>query len=251
MFHSQLSRLARCGLLGALLHLAGPGSFALAASPDAEDGGVRDQRTATRARQAFAQDALLGPMTIGVSVRCGVVELWGAVPSAAAARRAEEHVRRLPGVLEVCNRLQVPPVDDPLTEFMALPARPLPELASRPPVPAPLSGPALLTSRWADSDGALDLPLPLGRDNGSGVSLLEPILMPAATPAIRAALPQTVERLRFADPRYRGLSVEVKEGIVRLGGVAARREDAMALAQAISKLPGVERVIVQEVRTGP
>ena len=40
-------------------------------------------------------------------------------------------------------------------------------------------------------------------------------------------------------------------GVVRLHGAVVRGEDVFALAQAIGRLPGVERVVVDGVRIDP
>ena len=42
---------------------------------------------------------------------------------------------------------------------------------------------------------------------------------------------------------------DVQNGVVRLGGTVTRWEDIFALARSISLLPGVERVILHDVRT--
>lgn len=59
-----------------------------------------------------------------------------------------------------------------------------------------------------------------------------------------------VERLRRLDARYRGLRVQMTGRVVFLRGTVARGEDAMDLAQAIAKVPGVERVVLQQIQTG-
>jgi hypothetical protein len=63
------------------------------------------------------------------------------------------------------------------------------------------------------------------------------------------ALAQAIERLRQSDERYRGVRPEVSGGIVHLRGTVANPQDLFALAKAIAQLPGVQRVILEEVRT--
>lgn len=59
-----------------------------------------------------------------------------------------------------------------------------------------------------------------------------------------------VERLRRLDDRFRRLRAELHGRVVILRGDVTHGEDAMDLAQAIAKVPGVERVMLQYVRTG-
>jgi hypothetical protein len=54
-----------------------------------------------------------------------------------------------------------------------------------------------------------------------------------------------VERVRQSDPRFHGIQVEVRGPTLLLRGPGVPGENIMALAQALSVLPGVERVRVQ------
>ena len=86
------------------------------------------------------------------------------------------------------------------------------------------------------------------------MTLLPPTLTPAsANLLVPAAKPDdlssSVEKLTGSDPRFRGLRPEIDGGIIRLRGTAGRWEDVMELAQLISHIGGVERVILQDVRT--
>jgi len=238
------SHLVLVGLVSALA--AAPAAQATPAGPSAHDHGIT-----CRARQALARDAGLADLPVGVSVRAGIATIWGSVPSKGTAERVVAVVRDVQGVLEVRNELSVQGSDDPLTDFLSQPMRPQTELVARPPVPALLSGPALLTSRWADWEKMHELPLPFARssEDGPRVALMPPVLLPSVVAEAKVDLAQTVEGLRQGDARFRGLVVDVTGGIVRIGGLVQRREDAMELAQAIARVPGVERVILQDVRT--
>jgi len=71
-----------------------------------------------------------------------------------------------------------------------------------------------------------------------------PVDPPAAPPAPRSAA--DLDDLR-ADPRFAGLTVEIADGVAVIAGRAAGgRERSWALAQAVRKLPGVERVLVRQ-----
>jgi hypothetical protein len=50
------------------------------------------------------------------------------------------------------------------------------------------------------------------------------------------------------NPRFAGLTVAVTEGTATIAGVAARDDDPWALAAAVRKLPGVDRVVVGAVK---
>ena len=78
-----------------------------------------------------------------------------------------------------------------------------------------------------------------------------PVLMPVAVSPPPADLPRMVEQLQQSNPRLRWVHPEVAGGVVRLRGTVFRWEDLLELAQAIAKIPGVERVILEDVKTSP
>ena len=57
-----------------------------------------------------------------------------------------------------------------------------------------------------------------------------------------------IDRLRKGNDRFRRVEYTVNGGVVHLRGSIQRGEDLMELAQAVSHLPGVERVIVTNVQ---
>jgi hypothetical protein len=147
------------------------------------------------------------------------------------------------GILRVRGEFQVLPPDDPLATFLARPPTPLP--VPLPAVPEALTAPATLTSRWADGAAELTVKPP------AGVALLPPLALPGPTGRMETAehLQSVVEQLRGSDPRFHDVQADVIGGTVRLRGVVARAEDGMELAAKIARLPGVERVILREVRS--
>jgi BON domain-containing protein len=206
-----------------------------------DEGGL-DCRLTLKARQALLKEPALEKLNLGVSVRSNAATLWGDVTDRKLARHAEEVVRKVPGILTVRNDVRIAPPDDPVGDFvqnhrLSSPASPRVAQSHRPP--------ATLTSQPPEPVKSSEL----------AVTLLPPTALPAAEPAhvVPAAKPDdlssTVEKLTRSDPRFRGLRPEIDGGIVRLRGSAGRWADVMELAQLISRLGGVERVILQDVRS--
>lgn len=233
-------------LAGAVLLVArlteAPGQDAVATASPSNSERTRDARLTLRARQALQQDPGLAALSlVGVSVRGSAATLWGSVPAADLSRRAEALVRQVPGIFEVRNELHIDVPNDPVVEFLNTapprPAKNIPEvawLANRPP--------AILTGRP-------DEPPPSPAANGVG--LLPPIAVASPRPAAATSsdLIGAIHRLQQAEPRFQRVQIDVQGGIVRLGGIVDRWEDMFELAQAVARLPGVDRVILQDVKT--
>ncbi len=194
-----------------------------------------------RARQAVQNDAALAGIThLGVSVRSGVASLWGSVSSPEAARRAEMLVRQVPGILEVRNEIHVESADDPLVMFLRSNRA---GKVARAPSPQWVSAnrpTGLLLSRPEE-------PTPPANNVTNNITLLPPItlVLPSADPDLVGR----ITAIQQSEPKYLGIVADVQNGVVRLGGTVSRWEDIFALARMISHLPGVERVILQDVRT--
>src|SRR5262249_57886015 len=71
------------------------------------------------------------------------------------------------------------------------------------------------------------------------------------TPHRPTDLVQSIERIRQADERFQLVHAEVIDGAVFLRGSVQSGEDQFELAQRISRLPGVTRVVLAEVRVRP
>ena len=82
------------------------------------------ERITSRARQALDNDAQLGALSLGVSIRNETATVWGSVPSASLGERAVLCLSRVPGVARVENQLTVESPTDSLFDFLKLPARP-------------------------------------------------------------------------------------------------------------------------------
>jgi hypothetical protein len=248
---------------------------------DPPDSGVglstsaRDMTLAVHVRRALLDDPALGPLNLGVKVQDGTVVLVGPVPAAELAQQALRIVSNVRGVRGVRNELylcrdaghepiHIPLVGDAPTRTQSASPDPvsggLGTLTGRvPAIELPPSG-RTATTQPVSPPEAPAAPQPAGpaprqemREwatapaSGPGVSLLAPIVdVPqAAAPAAAGPLASAVERVRQSNARFRGIWVEVRGGTVLLSGPGAPAEDVMGLAQALSVLPGVERVRVQ------
>jgi osmotically-inducible protein OsmY len=70
-------------------------------------------------------------------------------------------------------------------------------------------------------------------------------------PPALESLAVRVRRVQQADERFRRLRVQVDSGTVTLRGVVARWQDLHELSRAVARVPGVERVILRDIRTSP
>jgi BON domain len=96
-----------------------------------------DLEFAVRARKALLQDEVLVRQMLGVTVRNRVATLWGRASSASVARRAEDCLRNLPGLVAVCSELFI----DPCAELQKTPPdQPEAHSQSRMPDTRPLQG---------------------------------------------------------------------------------------------------------------
>lgn len=208
-------------------HLWLPLSIALmllVLSPAAAEPIPPDTLLAVQVRRAFQDDQPLSSLNIGVRVRQRIVTLWGSVPSAALARKVEQRARNVPGVREVRSELSVMP---PLGEEGPAPVGPVVAVpATR---PAEESHPGATVSLFAPIPG--DEPAPSRP--------------PPAPTAPKDDLAARVEQLRYTDVRYRHVQAEVRGNLVILRGPQAASEELIRFAQAVAKLPGVERVTVE------
>lgn len=226
------------------------GLLTLAAEdPGPKDPVMRDLNAGVRARQAINQDQELGPLNLGVNVQGGVATLWGPVTSGEQKDRAMRMVRGVPGVREVRSELYVDanqPVDWlGITDLLrgreeTLSASPDPLLGKLPPLvsrgKAPEEPPPAKTGGVAVSLGS---PLPLG--DGRAANKTET----AKAREPDGSLKERVEKVQASDPRFRGVRVEIVDTTVTLRGSVKPGQNVMAFAQALSHVPGIERVVVR------
>jgi hypothetical protein len=212
------------------------------ATPDSPQ--LREMRLTLKARQALFEDSLLAPYNIGVVVHGDVATLQGTLPKSALALRAQERLLSLSLFKEVHSALVVDPNCDLFTSdsFGAKP-RPPGELTGRngTPVPMPVlkvtvpDVPAVAPTNPPEKPPLID-----------AVSLLPPRPIPdvkskPADPPEAIDPAAAVETLRRSDKRFLALQVTVRDGVVTVRGSG---DDLFAFAQAVRRVPGVLRVVV-------
>jgi hypothetical protein len=244
-------------LLAVLLLRAPP--VQAGAVPGYLDGVGGDTLLTLSARRTLVADADLAPLNIGVSVHWGVATLWGAVPSPALAGRAADLLRRQPQFREVRNTLLIvprtpPPGDDIAPDTPAAVtggSAPGGELAAMPGTRGPTAAQPLSTASPPGDDAPR---ITLGQPTAGEAAGPHPLSDAAATlgkpaaiphPAQGADLADAVERLRRGDDRFGQVRPEVRGRVILLRGGRPDRLDVMAFAQAVARLPGVERVVVE------
>jgi osmotically-inducible protein OsmY len=213
---------------------------ALPAGGNAEQAAA-DNKQALCVRRAFREDAELKSCDeVGVTVRGTVAILWGKVPSEVHRQRALFVAGRVKGVAEVrAERLVVAPRDD----AGGMPS-PFPDAV---PPPGVLAG----NRRDGHTTQAPKSTEPAEREP-VGVTLQAPV--PTSQPTItqppppQADLASSVEVLRQKDERFRRVKVEVRQKTVYLSGLVRRWDDINDLSGAVRRLPGVEAVILDNVR---
>ncbi len=270
------ARVRRHGLSVLFALFAAP---ALSAGPPAPPAADPDPALEVKAKAALAADKELAGLTLMVSVVDRIAVVGGPVPDAALAARVETAVRKVPGLADVRVSCWVPVADDPTfrklvgEKLKAGAAEPVPPLAITPrpaPEPTPPTLPLALAPRPAEDPpptGTVTVQRIAAPPALSGL-LLDPVApggvlpMPApaaaypaipapAVPAVPAVGPASVPAVLAAlrkDPRFAGLTVELKAGVAVIGGRAPHADAAWEFADAVRKLPGVDRVIVGDVR---
>lgn len=211
-----------------------------------------DIRIAVRARQALGQDTELGRLNIGVSVRQGAVTLWGRAPTVALAERAKDKVKHVPGVFSVRSDLRIEPFEPARDEMPTLPLAIRVPSSTSPPTGREVRPPGVLAGNPHAYEPKAS---PLGDAAwlAPPVAAQEPsaVLMTPRPADASEDLKTAVTRIIQADARFARVRPEVREGVVTLRGTVGLVEHAMELARQVSRLPGVESVVVDQVRTAP
>src|SRR5438132_9798856 len=249
------------------------------------DAAVQDLQIGLRARNALLQEQGLSGLDVGVSVHERVATLWGTVPTRELARSAEARLRLVLGLAEIKNELHIengealPPTDAlaggqagqqivarrPADQHLgqghevmwrpaekrtsALPDRETPSASVvaewRPKAASRDDAAAALAKRAPEARVAPLLSVPAvatttARDSSTGkpASRLEPKT---------DTLAKSVETLQLKDARFKRIKPEVRGAVVYLRGDVFRWDHLYELARAIANLPGVERVVLQEV----
>jgi hypothetical protein len=224
----------------------------------------KDRQFTLYARQALVQDEELVRFNVGVTVRSGVAHLWGTVPNPAMARRAGERVRQVQGLIDVRSEIRIVPAED---DILPLPTHVKIEaggskiedrndgnrrvgsdiLHSRSANLDPFASTAAYRNGPSGPPAVMpSIPLPGGQaDHEAEFQMMKGRMEPAKA---SGKLAEMVLQIRQGTERYRLIQFEIREGTVRLWNSATRGDDLFAMAQTIARLPGVERVIVENVR---
>ena len=147
------------------------GIIAVKPASAASEQASRDLGLTMHARRLLLRDRALGPLNLGVQVRGRVATLWGPVPSAELALKAEACVRSMFEIAEVHNELFVTG-DESVADRSRpayLPPEPRPELPvivppRLPGVPEPVvQAPPAPAPRADDEPEPLPMRLPPGK----------------------------------------------------------------------------------------
>ena len=144
MFSSCVGRCVAAGVLVAMALLpcrAGIVAVKPAPSTPAAEAAGRDLVLTIEARRRLLKDRELAPFNVGVRVRDRVALLWGAVPSAELALKAETCVRGMFELVEVRSELFVS--GELSSAKPVIPMLPAPEVHPTLPVLAPSAIPGL------------------------------------------------------------------------------------------------------------
>jgi osmotically-inducible protein OsmY len=241
---------ARAALLAAALLLG------FGARLTAEDPLAVDVRRTVLARQALQDDPELAPLNLGIRVLNGVAILWGPVPSAALASRAVARLQSLPELTGVRNDLFPDPWPDAryageMPTSPRLPGRPASrsEEDRRPGRASPTA--SVPTPDWTAAGPppvpVIGAPIPIPR-SASPAEVAGP---PARVARNSAAVEEAIRALRHGQERFRRLHVSLEGGQVYLSGAVPAWRDLYELAEAISRISGVQGVTIRAIRTDP
>jgi osmotically-inducible protein OsmY len=251
-----------CLLAGAAVWVAQP--VTAEAPTDNGIASVGDIQLTVQARQALEQDATLRPLNLWVTVRGRVATLTGPVPSIELAQLAEQKLRQLPIFVRIVNELRVERAEDAAVNSFTPLARVRPDEAGpsagavRIHGSSPRLKPNITVAEVArpvtptQPDAVFTMPairLTVPAQEPTGTSVAKP---PMAETADRSVdLLRSIEAIRDSDERFQQIRVEVVNGAVFLRGTLRRGEDQFELAQRISRIPGVSRVVLAEIRVDP
>lgn len=208
----------------------------------------RDLAAAVRVRKALESDAELRPLKINLHVKMtkGIAQLSGAVPLAAARQRVIRVAAQVPGVLQVEGRGLYVAKPLPGTATLMLPFASDQPQHTRSASPNPAAGEVgRLTGREP-----MAMRTPPRSSPPRRVTLLAPegIASAAPPPAQTDPLAAAIDRVRRANEHFRKIRTEQHGGTVRILAGDTAGEHLTAFAQAIARLPGVERVTIASPR---
>jgi hypothetical protein len=235
------------------------GVLGLGGRLSADELDIRDLQHEVLACQALHDDQALAKLQLVVKVRKRVATVAGAVPTRDLAQRAVACLKKLPDLIEVRDAMRVDN-DDSVS-------------ASAPPIS---KGGGTIHSTGTLAKSRADLKK---QEAAPATGVWKPVpgdkpieniaLLPAVTtigpvrrskdlstkhapePPDAPAIISAVKNLMLSDQRFRGLRFEVKQNRVYLTGVVFRWADLHELSRAITRIPGVDGVVLQDVRDEP
>jgi hypothetical protein len=206
----------------------------------------RDLELTLQARAALLKEGAFSALNVGVSVRQRVATLFGTLPSLELARRAEELIQQIPGLIEVRNDLQVDRSDQPRTRSFALPSLDRAGSTESSALSGPFQAPAALVRRPTEHGPApaQELPWRPGKSSRSILTTLPTTDLPGsasrlAGPDRLASPPQPNSEVSWRPQRTAGnhsatASAGSKPAAVLLPPV--RLEPSVPVAEAVEAL---------------
>jgi hypothetical protein len=199
-----------------------------------------DVRLTTEARQSLNADENLASLNLGVMVKAGIATLFGPIPSEELSRRAEARVRVVTGMQNVRNELHVAEPD-----FRDL-RRHLKSVEKADSAHQKVPEPILVL----DPTGSMLSPT--RHVQPPPVSTMFSLTRSDPAPATIAPAPVDpsgeIERLRRRDKRFTHLNATCSSGVVTISGSLKNWPDLWEFADALAKLPGIDRIRIENVR---
>jgi osmotically-inducible protein OsmY len=220
----------------------------------ARAGDAEDVALTVAVRKALTRDEKLATLGLGVTVADGRVRVWGPVPSPELVGLVGARISELAGVKVVTNEVHVLPRDAVDADRKSVPRT---TSAPQPVVLSPMPGSPLPLVR-IDHEGEMSAPVP---DNSRRTAAKEPppeILAPVMTRAnpnllrpdpadAPVELELQIEALLVRNVKYDGVNVAIQSGMVRLTGTLQHWGDLWPLSEELSNVPGVKRVVVDNI----
>ena len=199
---------------------------------------VDDLRLELRAKQAIRESSELSRWNPGLKVEEGVAILWGNLPSPELVEELVRRIKRVEGIRGVQSEVRIVSIQDDLPDRIAKavaqgkPVEPkiAPMIEPQVIVREPQFAPVMTTSKMTLNSARL------------GTTVMKP------DPMKLVNLDEWLTKATKTDLRYQKLTWEISEGVIRLRGQVDRMGDIWDLADRISDLEGVRRVLVDGVR---
>jgi hypothetical protein len=216
----------------------------------------KDLTTSIQVLRAMSRDEVLAPkkLNLNVKVTSGIARLSGPVPSEEVRRRVIQVVAQVPGVLKVQSADLYLAIPHEKPKTLVLPSETDKPTHTQSASPNPESaGLGTLTGREPAPSAPSRITLMAPESVPTAPPKPEPAVLTAhpRAPSAATSLSTAIEDLRRRDAHFRAIRTEVQGGMVRVFAGNTDGEYVMAFAQALTRLPGVERVVVQDTSSTP